>query len=234
MELVLWLWLYDARYVFNVHPNLCLYIICWCVSIMVNVAYIAFTVYVFVMVDFVMFESNNILKYFWMNLTHKTFMGVVMGVKVITVVCSCLHVVILKIKYNQHRRKRMVMLFQVSNVGSKECIDYFVRRDTLFHVNGIMLLVVSVVNFVMGVGYVSMDYDYVCNGTITKVVKYVMWYEVILGGVMVGVFGVAVFMKVVNFIVAYTCPKVNVCLSKWGSDQKRIKNKINFQLNKKV
>jgi 16S rRNA (guanine527-N7)-methyltransferase len=120
------------------------------------------------------------------------------------------------------------------NLDNKECIDYFVRRYTLYHVNGIALLVVSVVNVVMGVGYVSMDYDYVCNGTITKVVKYVMWYEVGLGTFVVGVFGVAVVVKVFNFIVAYTCPKVNVCLSKWGSDQKRIKNKINFQLNKKV
>ena len=234
MELVLWLWLYDARYVFNIHPNLCSYIICWCVSIIVNVGYTAFTLYTFVMFDFVMCESNNTLKYFWVNITHKTFMSVVMGVKVVTAVCSCVHVVLLKIKHNQHLRKRMIMLFPISNVNNKECIDYFVRRYTLYHVNGIALLVLSVVNVVMGVGYVSMDYDYVCNSTITKVVKYVMWYEVGLGAVVVGVFGVAVVVKVFNFIVAYTCPKVNVCLSKWGSDQKRIKNKINFQLNKKV
>lgn len=234
MELLLWLWLYDARYVVNAHPNVLTYITCWAISIIVNALYTAFMTYMLVTFDFVMCESNNTLKYFWVNITHRTFMVVVAVVKGVTVLSSCMHVVLLKLKHSRHLRKHKLMLFPHGNVNNNEHIDYFVRRYTLYHVNGIALLIVSIINFIMSVSYLNMDYDYVCNGSITKAVKYNMWYECMFGMFVVLELVVAVVMKVFNFICAYTCPKVIVYLSRCRSDQKRIKNKINFELNKKV
>ena len=228
MELLLWLWLYDARYLANIHPCVLWYTMCWLVSIMVNALCGGFTLYMLVTLDFVVMcdSTTDTLKCFGFSVTHETYVLVVTGIKVVTILCSCIHIIVLKLKHSQHIRKRRLMLFQQNNVSNNEHIDYFVRRSTLYHINGIALLIMSVINFIMSINYIiSPDSNYVCNASITKVVKYDMWYEFILGTPVVLVLVVAVVIKVFNFICADTCPSLMVHLSKCASDKKRIKNK---------
>jgi hypothetical protein len=61
MELLLWLWLLDKRWLFGYKPNIYLYIFIWLIPILINISVIYFNFYFF-SVDNILFQYTIFSK----------------------------------------------------------------------------------------------------------------------------------------------------------------------------
>ena len=126
MELLLWLWLLDKRWLFGYKPNIYLYIFIWLIPILINISVIYF--------NFYFFSVDDILFHY------------IIFSKLIICFFSFLTSLILIKNLLSYQKKENNFFEQIKNISLTKKVrrdNYWVYRNSLINLNGIFLLIIS-------------------------------------------------------------------------------------------
>ena len=233
MELLLWLWVYDKRWLLGFKPKVTLYIIAWIIPIVVNISMFSFYVYIL---------NNPVIsecKYGPYNLYLIKFTPeIILTIKsVLSFISTLLSVLLIKDIIMTKKSQIKKIGSDVTDVKAKAQVpiiiaqhDYWIRRKSLGNCNGHLLLLVGFIQIIWSIFFVFGMNSQVCDDNISKILFYNEMYEIVFFLPIVLVLTLSIIIKVSAFICAYTCPGFIVCLSRVCSC-KRKSYKLDFSKN---
>lgn len=195
MELLLWLWLLDKRWLFGYKPNIYLYIFIWLIPILINISVIYFNFYFF-SVDDILFQYTIFSK---------------------LIICffSFLTSLILIQNLLSYQKKENNFFEQIKNSSLTKKIrrdNYWVYRNSLINLNGIFLLIISLFQVFWSYYYINFGIKY--NYYYTILLRQSAFFEIGFAIFVFIIFGITSIIKIFSFITLYLCPKLIIFISK--------------------
>ncbi len=195
MELLLWLWLLDKRWLFGYKANIYLYIFIWLIPILMNICIIYFNLYFFL--------SNDILLQY------------TMFSKLILCFFSFISSLILIQNLLSYQKKENKFFERVNNISLIKKIkkdDYWICRNSLININGLFLLSISFCQIFWSIYYLNFEIKY--NYYYTKLLRQNAFFEIGFAIFVFIIFGITSIIKIFSFITLYLCPKLIIFISK--------------------
>ncbi len=195
MELLLWLWLFDKRWLFGYKPNINLYIFVWLFPILMNVSVISFNFY------FISFDKN-IHQY-------------AMFSKSLFCLLSLLSSIILIKNLISFEKIENNFFEKIKDMTYSEKIkkdDYWISRNSLISFNGCFLLIISLCQILWSIYYIKYGIKY--SYYVTMALKQSAFLEIGFACFIGILLGISMFIKVSAFISSYICPNLLIFFSK--------------------
>lgn len=233
MELLLWLWVYDKRWLLGFKPKVTIYIIAWIIPIVVNISMFSF--YVYILNNHVISECKyRPYKFYQFEITPK----IILTIKsVLSSISTLLSVILIKDLFMTKKSETKKIGTDVIDVKAKAQVpiiiaqhDYWIRRKSLGNCNGHLLLLVGFIQIIWSAFFVFGTNNKVCDDNISKILFYNEMYEIAFFLPIVLVLTLSIIIKVSAFICAYTCPGFIVCLSRLCNCKKK-SYKLDFSKN---
>jgi len=220
MELFLWLWLYDKRYLGGCRLNLKIYQFLWLFPILINLITGGYSLY---------FLLNNII----VNKINY-FSNVIFFSKIILCLLSVILSIILLILIIKNIKKEY-KFYQYLNeeingeIPNEQIDEYWIGRNSLCNIPGYILLFISFVQVGFSFYYIfNSKYNININDNyINFLFKYHSLLEVIFFIPPMLILFLAIIIKVFCFACAYICPGLLSGLSKCNSEIKEYE-KLDF------
>ena len=228
MEVFLWFWLLDKRWLCGYRPIMRNYIILWFFPVMMNAILLILNVYYIFHSLYLNPESNIIYQYFIMI---KSLLSL------ISIICSVILVRDLVIHYKRENSSLIEILSEKLNKNEQKinkiddfnmilCDDeYWCIRKCLFNPNGKIVLFIGICQILCSIYYLRVKINYIYY--IDYSLKQWSTVELLFALPIIFVFGISFLIKLITFILSYTCPNVIIIMSKLFSDHKHQK-KIDF------
>lgn len=228
MELFLWLWLYDKRWCLNLKPSTKCYVSLWLLPILTNIYIFIFGIYTFSFFDFKSCIASPTTS---MLMTPKVSIAIKSVLSGLSILTSILFIKdILKNEKEDLSEKEIMSDNELTDV----CLlctknDYFVRRKSLYNINGLFLLALSIAMILYSIHFVMNHNSRMCDVNVTGVLLHNSFFEILCAIPMLVVLGMAATVKVMAFIASYTCPTMVIKISGLFSDNKKIKKILDFK-----
>ena len=195
MELLLWLWLLDKRWLFGYKPNIYLYIFIWLIPILINISVIYFNLHSF-------FTNEILFQYTILS-------------KIILCVFSFLTSLILIKNLLSYQKIENNFFEQIKNINLIKKVrkdDYWIYRNSLINLNGLFLLIISFFQIFWSFYYINFGFKY--NYYYTILLRQSAFFEIGFAIFVFIIFGITSFIKIFSFISLYLCPKLIIYISK--------------------
>ena len=228
MELFLWLWLYDKRWCLNLKPSLKCYISLWLLPILTNIYIFIFGIYTFAFFNFkncVSSPMNSMLTTPKVSIAIKTVLS---GLIILT------SILFIKDIVKNDKEDKAEKEFTIDNEMTDVCLlctknDYFVRRKSLYNINGLFLLAVSIAMILYSIDFVMNYNSRMCDVNVSGVLLHNSFFEILCALPLLVVLAMAATVKVIAFIACYTCPTMVIKISSLFSDNAKIKKTLDFK-----
>ena len=216
MELLLWLWVLDKRWLLGFKPKLSLYIFAWLIPIVINISMFSFYVYVL---------NNGVLSHckyppYSFHLLDLTPQIVLTTKSVLSFISTLLGLILIKdlVVNRKSEMNKISTNIKNSKTGIQVPViiaqhDYWIRRKSLGNCNGNLLLLVSCIQIIWSFCFIFGTNRQICDANISKILVYNDLYEIAFFLPIVFVLGLSIIIKVFCFICAYTCPSLIICFS---------------------
>ena len=214
MELLLWLWFYDTRWLFNFKISIICYKNAWLIPLFLHSFLMAVCLYYLQLSA--TFSCDKSLK-LW--LYTRTFFSFLISM---TIVFFMIKISEVHEKEQKAFETPVKIMPQLEN--NMRQYDFWIRRKSLLSTPGILLLFLGLVSMFWSCLIVSFyhfqDYYFKCETKIQNLL-YVHSMVIIIGNSPLAlVFIVMLFVKVSSLISAFLCPNFLISLSKMFSRQK--------------
>lgn len=224
MELLLWLWLYDKRWLLNIKPSFRFYIALWFLPILINIYLTIFGIFSLSTVNF---SKCPLSTYSFITLP-KPALTIKTLLSFLSLICSILLIKNIMIYDKEEKSLRDKLIQKEENDCLCSGSDFFIRRKSLNTTSGIMLLGVAILEIIYSINF-FMNNNKICTDRITGIFLQSAVFELIFAIPILCVFALAAGVKVSAFIASYTCPSLVVAISKLFSDNSKMKKNLKFK-----
>ena len=207
MEFLLWLWLYDKRWLFGFRPNIFIYCFIWLIPILINISVFSFNAY---------FITLN-----------KTFYQYAMLFKSIISFFSLLSSFLLIKNLISNKKSENNFIEKIKYIDYFEKInndEYWISRNSLLSFNGLFLLFISLCQIIWSIYYIKYGIKY--SLYVTMVLKQSAFIEIYSSIFILIMFGIISFIKVSSLISLYLCPNLIIYFSTIFNNDEHLK--LNF------
>ena len=208
MELLLWLWLYDPRWFFNLKINIKLYRNSWLLPLSINL------INAFVSSYYIKFSEESACEStlrLWL-ITRILFSVLI----IINILFFIYKITITDKKERIHfENAKKVYPDIVENMNE---YDYWIRRKSLISTSGVLLLFLGMISLFWS--YVIIKLYYVdnqfskCNIQLITFIKFYAFTVFLTNFPVMLMFLLLISVKLGSFICAYTCPAFLIWISK--------------------
>lgn len=214
MELLLWLWFYDTRWLFNFKISITCYKNAWLIPLFLHSGLMAVCLYYLqISATFTCDKSLRLWLY------TRTFFSFLIGTTIIFFMVKISNI-------DEKERKAFEtpvnIMPQLQN--NMRQYDFWIRRKSLLSTPGILLLFLGLVSLFWSCLIISFyhfqDYYFKCESKIQKLLNVHSLIIIIGNSPLAFVFVVMIFVKVSSFICAFLCPNFLISISKFFSNSK--------------
>ena len=207
MEFLLWLWLYDKRWLFGFRPNIYIYCFIWLIPILINISVFSFNAY-FITLNKTIYQYAMLLK------SLICFFSLVSSFFLIKNLLS-------NEKSENHFIEKIKDFYYFDIVKNDE---YWISRNSLLSFNGLFLLFISLCQIIWSIYYIKYGIKY--SLYVTMVLKQSAFIEIYSSIFILIMFGIISFIKVSSFISLYLCPNLIIYTSTIFNNDNHLK--LNF------
>ena len=224
MELLLWLWLYDKRWLLNIKPSFRFYIALWFLPILTNIYLTIFGIFSLSTVNFSKCSSSTSS----FIASPKPALAIKTLLSFLSFICSILLIKNIMIHDKEEKPLRDKLVKEELNDCLCTRSDFFIRRKSLNTISGIILLGVGILEILYSIHF-FMNNNKICTDRITGVFLQNALFELIFAIPILCVFALAASVKVSAFIASYTCPSLVIAISRMFSDNSKMKKNLKFK-----
>ena len=228
MEVFLWFWLLDKRWLCGYRPIMRNYIILWFFPVTMNAILLTLNIYYISHSLYLNIESNIVYQYFIMIKSL---------ISLISIICSILLVRDLVINHQRENFSLIEILSEKINKSEEKFNknndfnmifsddEYWCSRKCLLNSNGKFVLLIGICQIFCSIYYLRVRNSYIYY--IDYTLKQFSSIELLFALPVFFIFGISFLIKLITFISSYACPNVIIILSKLFSNHKHQK-KIDF------
>ena len=223
MEIILWFWLFDKRWLCNLRPHLKIFALIWLLPIIMN--------FIVLMGSLFYFYDTNLLQTY----TSGQIMFLIKdAICVISLVCSIILMKDIYKNLNVNERILDVLMEKLDYfpetilpTSSKDGLnltasrEFWSARKSLLSVNGIVLLFASLSQVAWSIFHVVKQINAECL-YFSNIILFADSIEIFGFLFCVLLFMLTSFIKVFSFVSAYLCPCLMNCLSDLCSKKRRV------------
>ena len=214
MELLLWLWFYDTRWLFNFKMSIICYKNAWLIPLFLH-SFLMIVCLYYLQISST-FDCDKSLR-LW--LYTRTFFSVLLASTIIFFMVK-----ISQVNDKEQKSFETPVKIMPALENNMRQYDYWIRRKSLLSTPGILLLFLGLVSLFWSCLIISFyhfqEYYFKCETRIQTLLN-VHSFFIILGNLPLAlIFAVMLIVKVGSFICAFLCPNFLIAISKFFSKQK--------------
>lgn len=228
MEVFLWFWLLDKRWLCGYRPKIRNYILLWFFPITMNAILLTLNIY---------FISHSLYLNIESNIVYQYYIMIKSLFSLISIICSI--ILVRDLVIHHHRENSSLIEILSINLNKNEDKinknndfnmilsedEYWCSRKCLFNPNGKFLLIIGICQIICSIYYLRVKNNYIYY--VDYSLKQSSSIELLFALPVIFVFVTSFLIKLITFIMSYICPNVIICLSKLFSDH-RYQKKIDF------
>ena len=222
MELLLWLWFYDSRWLFNFKTSITFYKNAWLMPLFLHTFLMVVCLYYLqVSATFTCDKSLRLWLY------TRTFFSLLISTTIIFFMAK-----ISQVYEKEQKSFEIPVKIMPKLENNMKQYDFWIRRKSLLSTSGILLLFLGLVSLFWSCLIVSIyhfqDYYFKCELKIQKMLN-VHSFFIIAGNLpLVIIFLVSIIIKISAFICAFLCPKFLISLTKMFGEKKMTVDLIKY------
>ena len=222
MELLLWLWFYDTRWLFNFKVSIILYKNAWLIPLFLHVFLMIVCLYYLQIAQ--TFSCDQSLR-LW--LYTRTFFSFLLSITIIFFMIKISEVN--KKEQGAFETPAKIMPSLKNNMNQYE---FWIRRKSLLSTPGILLLFLGLVSLFWSLLIISLyhfqSYYFQCEVKIQRLLNTHSFIIILGNSPLLIIFLIMLMIKVSSLVSAFLCPNVLISISKMCSKKKVKANLIKY------
>ena len=208
MEVFLWLWLLDKRWLCGYRPILRYYLLLWFFPCLMNSILLTINIYYISHSLYINNESQVVYQYYILIKSILSLISIICSLLLVRDLIANQHKEYsafneILLEYNKEEKKKDFMSFIED--------EYWKGRKCLLNINGKILLLVGIGQIISSLYYLKNHNNYIYY--VDYSMKHCSSIEVIFALPIIIIFGLSFLIKLLTFILSYTCPCVIISFS---------------------